>query len=71
MGVSGCDIHNGSAATVVDRILPQLPNPVQLLFFICWCQDVIQASCYSGRDGMCQQGGKRKLPGIWREGYRW
>lgn len=34
MGVSGCDIHNGSATTVVDIILPQLPNPVQLLLCV-------------------------------------
>lgn len=34
MGVSGCDIHYGSATTVADIILPQLQNPVQILLFM-------------------------------------
>lgn len=71
MGVSGCDIHNGSAITAVDVILPQLLNPVQLLLFMFSCQDVTQVSLYCGRDGMCQQGRKNRVPGMCREGYRW
>lgn len=64
MGVSGCDIHYGSATTVVDIILPQLQNPVQILLLMFWCQDVTQASRYAGRDGLCRQGGKSRLPGT-------
>lgn len=71
MGVSGCDTRNGSAATVVDTILPQLLSPVQLLLFMLLCQDLTQASWYSGRDGMCQQRGKRRLAGTWRGRSRW
>lgn len=63
MGVSGCDTHNGSAATVVDIILPRLLNPVQLLFFMFSCQDLTQAHDILAEMGCASREGREDCLG--------